>query len=80
MQTEWLAGGTIESRRRLADWYESEGDTFQMLGTRDIALDRYETACAHLLAARRHAREFRAGSPEELRDRVVRIMGKPATI
>jgi len=78
MQTEWLAGRAIENRRRLADRYESEGDTFQMLGTRDIALDRYETACAHLLAARRHAREFRAGNPEELRNRVVRIMGKPA--
>lgn len=79
MQVEWLAGRAIESRRRLADRYEAEGDTFQMLGTRDLSLDRYETACAHLLAARRHAREYRAGDPTDLRDRVARIIDKPAT-
>jgi len=77
MQIEWLVATVLDVRCRLAQRYESEGDTYHTAGARAVAGDRYETACTHLAAARRLAAQYRAGDVESIREQFGWVAGKP---
>lgn len=69
LQVEWLAGRVIRLRCQLADQYEAEGKSYQARGYEELGLDRYETACAHLVAAHRLAKQYLAGDVSDINQR-----------
>jgi tetratricopeptide (TPR) repeat protein len=76
LQIEWLAAAVIRHHRRLAARYESEGDIFRTRDAESVALDRYETAAAHLRAADRLASQYLAGDAVAIRDRLAWVVTK----
>lgn len=68
-QVEQAVEEVIQRRRHLADRYESDGDTFRRHGHETLAVDRYETASAHLRAAAHLAAQYRSGDLSALRER-----------